>query len=380
MKVLLAFDSFKNCLSGGEICRIAAESIRENAPECEIIPLPLGDGGEGTARAVAELCGGTEQTFPVRGPLFEMTSARWYQLPGNRAVFEMASASGIELIAREQRDPLTATTFGTGELLKHVAGQGVREIVIGIGGSATVDGGIGMLQALGVEFYDENDRPLPVPAAAADIARIARIGLDRIPECLRNCRIIVASDVVNPLCGRSGAAAVFAPQKGADAAGVELLEKNLFRFGTLAVEQGIADNFSTPGDGAAGGLGFALRTFLKADVSSGAELILELSEFDRKIRGADFVLTGEGCSDSQTADGKLCGVIAAHCRRAGVPVILLPGALGSDPDMLDGAFDAVFPLCHAPVSLDEAVACTPQNLKRTIRSIVKLWMCKMEKR
>ena len=373
MKVVLAFDSFKNCLSSPEICNIVQEAMQKTAPELKILSLPLADGGEGTAEALTRACSGVMHTYQVHGPLFQPVDAAWGLLPDNSAVLEMASASGIELISNAERNPMQTTTYGTGELLAYLATEkNISSFTIGIGGSATVDCGVGMLQALGVKFYNAENELIPCPADGNAIASIAKIDTsDLLPE-IKKCSIRIASDVTNPLCGENGAARVFAPQKGADSEMVEVLEKNLFNFGMLSVKSNLADNITTPGDGAAGGLGFALRNYLHAQSMSGAELVLELSRFDQAIKDADWVITGEGCSDFQTAHGKLCSVVAEHCRKAGVPVILLSGALGERSDELENIFDAVFSITNKPCTLHEALGSTPENLRRMARNIVNL--------
>lgn len=373
MKIILAFDSFKNCMSSPDICRVLRDTMLEYAPDCQIISIPLGDGGEGTAQAVCSAAGGIMQQTTVHDPLFRPINAPWGLLPDNSAVLEMAAASGIELITREERNPMLTTTYGTGELLKHIiCEKAVRNLTIGIGGSATVDCGIGMLQALGVEFYDADNQLINTPATGSDIARIARIDNSNLPREFAQCNIRIASDVTNPLCGENGAAAVFAPQKGADPAMVRALENNLYNFGLLAVRSNLADNITTPGDGAAGGLGFALRNFLAAKSVSGAELVLDMLKFDSALEDADWVITGEGCSDFQTAHGKLCSVVSNHCRRQNVPVLLLSGALGERAEELEDIFDAVFALAAKPCSLDEALRDTEVNLRRMARSIINM--------
>lgn len=373
MKIVLAFDSFKNCMSSPQICQLLSESILKAAPEWQITALPLGDGGEGTARAVTTACAGKLCTVPVHGPLGGMVDAEYGLLPDNSAVLEMASASGIELIADHERNPMLTTTFGTGELLKHLACEKqIRNFTIGIGGSATVDCGIGMLQALGVKFYTANGELLPCPASGYDIARIASIDIQELCPEIKQSSIRIASDVTNPLCGVNGASRVFGPQKGADPAMVEVLENNLFNFGTLAVNSGLADDMTSPGDGAAGGLGFALRNFLHAQSVSGAELVLELLKFDEVVQDADWVITGEGCSDFQTAHGKLCSVVAAHAHKFKVPVILLSGALGERAFELEDTFEAVLALSAAPVKLEKALADTPDNLRRMGKALANM--------
>ena len=373
MKIILAFDSFKNCLSAPEICTLLKEAMLQTEPLHEIISVPLGDGGEGTARAVTAACGGEMHSLEVHDPLFRLTRAEWGLLPDGSAIFEMASASGIELISNEERDPMRTTTYGTGELLKHLACEKqIRKFCIGIGGSATVDGGVGMLQALGVKFYKQNGTPLPIPATGKDIAEIAVCDTSQLPREISSAEICIASDVTNPLCGENGAARVFAPQKGADASMVEILEQNLLNFGKRSIATGIAEDFNSPGDGAAGGLGFALRTYLNAESCSGAELVLQLVKFDQLLSGADLVITGEGCSDFQTSHGKLCKIVSDHARKAQVPVFLLSGALGERSDELEKFFDGLFSLSASPCSLEAAISSTPENLRRMGKAILKL--------
>ena len=373
VKIALAFDSFKNCLPAPEICRIVRQAMLEADESLDIISFPLGDGGEGTARAIASACGGRIEKFTVKDPLFRDTQAEFALLPDGSAVFEMAAASGIELITQQERNPFITTTYGTGELLRHlVCDLGIKDIIIGIGGSATVDGGIGMLQALGTVFYDENNCPLPVPAAGYDIARIKKINCSELFSKFVGVKIKIASDVTNVLCGKQGAAAVFAPQKGADEKMVRLLENNLANFAAVAVREKLADNCTTCGDGAAGGLGFALRNFLDARSVSGAELVLEHVKFDDAIKDADVIITGEGCSDEQTAHGKLPAIVAAHAKKNNVPVILLSGALKSSSDDLQNIFDAVLSIVNAPVPLEQAIKDAPQNLKRMAKAIVNI--------
>ena len=380
MKIVLAFDSFKNCLSSPEICRIFKSAAEESFPGVEIVSLPLGDGGEGTARAVTCACGGTLHTFEVTGPLKKKVQAEWGELPDGSAIFEMASASGIELVSSAERDPMKTTTYGTGELLRHIiCSCGIRKLTVGIGGSATVDGGVGMLQALGVRFFDEKEREVPAPADGYHIGRIRSVDISEIPGEVAMSEIIVASDVTNPLCGENGAARVFAPQKGADEKMVEQLEENLKNLGEVCVKSRIAGNFSSPGDGAAGGLGFALRAILGAKSSSGAELVLDLLKFDEAVSDADVVITGEGCSDFQTLCGKLPAVVAERAEKYNIPVILLSGALGKGSDALEEKFAAVLSLASGAVTLKEAIAAAPQNIRRMAKAVLAL-LCNHNRR
>ena len=373
MKIVLAFDSYKNCIPSPEICEVVKAEFVRKFPDGEIVSLPLGDGGEGTCRAIVSALNGEIKTCTVHDPLFRKVQAEWGLLPDNSAVFEMAQASGIELLASSERNPMIASSYGTGELLKHIICENnISSVTVGIGGSATIDGGVGMLQALGVNFFDCKNNIIPVPAAAADIACINSIDMSGVAPEIMSADIRVACDVTNPLCGDTGAAKVFAPQKGADTVMVEALENNLLNFGKVAVSCKIAENFTSSGDGAAGGIGFALRNFLKADLVSGAELVLKTVKFDEYLQNADLVITGEGCSDGQTVCGKLPSVVAEHAAKANVPAVLVSGALGRDSEKLQDIFAAVFSLTDKPCTLDEAIKNTSTNLKRIAKSVASL--------
>ena len=363
MKFVIAPDSFKNCLRAPEICLRLAAGIRSSAPEAELVLLPLADGGEGTTEAAAEAAGGELHTAAVTGPFGEPVKAPCAILPDGSAVFEMAAASGLEL-ADGRLDPLRATTFGTGELFRYLLDLGVRDFVIGIGGSATVDGGAGMLQALGVKLFDRSGSRLPPGAGGGALPEVARIDASGLDPRLAKSRIRIASDVTNPLCGALGAAPVFGPQKGASPDQVKLLDAALAHWAALCGDDG-----TTPGDGAAGGLGFALRKMLGGKMESGAELMLELVDFDRRAAGADFILTGEGRSDNQSLAGKLPGVVARHARRLGIPALLVSGALGPGAEELEKEFAACFSIASGPGSLPEALAAAPRNLTRIGRAI-----------
>ncbi len=374
MKIILAFDSFKNCLPSPDIHRILGGAIQHCKPDWEIVSLPLGDGGEGTAEALCAALGGVMERYRVSDPLGRPATASWGRLPDHGAVLEMASASGIELLRREELNPEKTSTYGTGELLRHlIVDENIRHFTIGIGGSATVDGGIGMLQALGVEFIDRQGRKLPDGATGGMLGEIAAIDVSHFRPEIRECRFRVACDVTNPLTGPLGAAAVFGPQKGATPEQVHRLDAGLQNLNLAAHQAAMVDHAAElPGDGAAGGLGFALRNFMKAEIVSGAELALDLLHFDDALTGADWVITGEGCSDFQTAHGKLCSQVAKHAHRRNIPVILLSGALGDRAAELEDAFDAVLALAAGPGTLEEALARTPDNLRRMGRALTAM--------
>ena len=375
MKIIIAPDSYKGCLRSIEVCQYLSDGIKQVCPEAEIVKLPMADGGEGSVEAIVLSSGGEFYKMKVCGPLGEQVEAL-YGVAGNSstAVMEMASASGIELVAREKLNPLEATTYGTGQVLKQIIENGANDIIIGIGGSATVDGGAGMLQALGYKFLDKDANELKMPLNGGSLKQIMSIDDSDVLPGLKDCRIRIASDVTNPLLGETGAAKVFGPQKGATDEIVVELEENLSHFADIVISSGFADDCRQAGDGAAGGLGFGLRTLCGAESVSGAELIIEISGLKKKLVGADVLITGEGCTDFQTAHGKLCSVIAKAAGDAEVPAILVSGALVGDLSELSDLFAAMFSTTSAPCSLDEAFAQTPANLVRMGRNIAKLKM------
>ncbi len=371
MKILIAPDSFKGTMRSGEVGDIIAAAVRRVLPNAEIVMIPMADGGEGTTDAVVRATGGEERTVLVRGPLSEPTEACFGLLPGGRtAVMEMASASGIELLHPSRLDPLCTTTFGTGELIRAALHSGVGEIILGIGGSATVDGGTGMAQALGYRLLDADGRECaPGGGTLEAITAIDATGVD---PTLRDCRIRVACDVTNPLLGKFGAATVFGPQKGATPAMVARLEAGLANLTEVWIRDGLLTSVMQPGDGAAGGVGAGLRAFCGAEMSSGAELVAEIAGFDREIRDADILITGEGRTDEQTAHGKLCAVLAGKAKASGVKTILLSGTVAGDQRQLLEMFDCIF--ATAPTSADQewALENARENLAVMARRVAEL--------
>lgn len=372
MKIIMAPDSFKGALRSPEVAAALAAGWRAERSADEVLEIPLADGGEGTAEALRRATGGGRVGVNVHDALMRPITAEYSVLgDGTTAVMEMAAASGIELLRREELDPLAASTFGAGEVLLAALRSGVRKAVIGIGGSATVDGGAGFLQALGVRFFDRSGRKMAdgIGGGALDnIGRIDASALAGLPEC----ELVVACDVTNPLLGPSGAAAVFGPQKGADAWSVKILERNLEHWFEVLRENGLADVCTSPGDGAAGGLGFALRAVLKAEMRSGAELVISLSGLMKELKNADLVVTGEGCSDPQTVCGKLCSVVAKHAAASRVPAVLCSGALRGGTHELERMFSAVLSIAAGPGDLADAIAATEENLRRAGSNLAKL--------
>jgi glycerate kinase len=374
MKIVIAPDSFKNCLRSYDVCLAIEHGIKSVLHETNTVLIPMADGGEGTTETFIFATGGKLQKIKVSGPLGAPVEAS-YGISGDKsiAVMEMASASGIELLQHNQLNPLKTSTYGTGEILKSIINCGIKDIIIGIGGSATVDGGAGMAQALGCEFYDKNDNLIINQITGNDVAKICRIDKTKVDKMVQSCRIRVACDVTNPLLGIRGAAAVFGPQKGADATMVEILEQNLVKYSQVMIDAGYCRNADHPGDGAAGGMGFSLRVLLNATMVSGAELIADITRLDTHLQDADLLITGEGCSDAQTDNGKLCAVVAAHAKRAGVPAVLLSGAVTGNIDKLRKSFAAVFSIANGPCTLQQAIAATADNLTAAAAGIAGLY-------
>ncbi|MBQ7394629.1 MAG: glycerate kinase [Lentisphaeria bacterium] len=355
MKILLAFDSFKHCMRACDVCSCVREGILQAVPEAQVLSFPLADGGEGTVDAVCRIAGKGPEMIVVTGPLGERREAP-VLIQGDFAVLEAASACGIEWVPPEKRNPFRTTTYGVGELLAALAARGVRKCVVGLGGSATVDGGIGMLRALGGHFYDASGRET---GSLVDV-----VTMDALPP-MPEMDILLASDVENPLCGPHGAAAVFGPQKGAGEEDIPVLDKALCHFQTLFHAHDL------PGDGAAGGLGFAFR-MLGAARTSGARWMLEYAGIKEALQGADLLITGEGRSDGQTADGKLPWIAAGYAACAGVPAVLLSGALGEGCEALEERFTALCSLAPGPMTLEACLQAAPEQLRRQGRNLARL--------
>ncbi len=371
MKILFAPDKYKSCMTAPRICEILTRVFRPFFPGAELVSLPMADGGEGTTDAVLAAADGEKRTVTVTGPLGEKVQAS-FGLFRNRtcAVMEMASASGIALLKPEELDPRNATTYGTGELIRAALDEGVSEIILGIGGSATVDGGAGMAQALGYRLLDEKGQDIPF--GGAPLARLKTIDSSGADKRIFRTRIRVACDVTNPLLGPNGAAAVFGPQKGADEECVKLLENNLAILADCWMKSGLVENVTSPGDGAAGGLGAGLRAFCHAEQESGAQLVMESLQFRKHLEGADFVITGEGRTDSQTGSGKLCSAVAEAAHAHGVPVILLSGSLEDGGKDLYPLFDYAFSISPGHVSLADALADGERDLELFAQNLARL--------
>lgn len=387
MKIAIAIDSFKGSLSSVAAGTAAAEGVRRVFPDAECWVRPLADGGEGTVDALVAGLGGERKTVTVTGPAGKPTVAKYGLLPDGVAVMEMAEAAGITLVSGAERNPLRTTTFGVGEMILDAVGNGARKFIIGIGGSATNDGGAGMLQALGFRLLDAFGKDIPRGGAA--LAQLARIEARLRPKVemagakrtaygegeqrnVSSCSFRIACDVKNPLCGPNGASAVFGPQKGATPEMVGELDSALAHFAEIA---GRATSPHTPGAGAAGGLGFAFKAFLDAELVPGVELILNETHLEDFIRDADIVITGEGRLDGQTVMGKAPIGVARLAKRYGKRVLAFSGILGDGVEQVNAAgIDAYFPILRKLVTLDEALDVTnaSANLTSTVEQAFRL--------
>lgn len=355
MLVVVAPDSYKGSVSAIEVANAMERGVNRVFAEARVRKIPIADGGEGTVEALVASTGGTLNAVEVSGPLGDPVRAQWGVLGDDRtAVIEMAAASGLPLVARERLDPRHASSYGTGELIRAALDAGLRRIIIGIGGSATNDGGAGMAQALGVRFLDTMGQEL-APGGAA-LAALASIDLSGIDPRLADSELIVACDVDNPLCGPRGASAVFGPQKGATPDMVAELDAALARFAVMAQHGTGRDVATQPGAGAAGGLGAGLLFFTPARLQPGVGIVLETVGFAEIVRTADFVITGEGRTDFQTAFGKAPVGVARVAKSFGVPVFCLSGGLGQGADdVLAQGIDAVLSICDRPLTLEECM-------------------------
>lgn len=351
MKIVIAPDSFKESASASEIAAAMLRGVLAACPQAETILIPMADGGEGFAVAFMNVLGGLWRHVTVCGPLGEAVEAG-YALVGNgrTAVIDMASCCGLALLPPEKRNPLHTTTYGVGQLLLDAADNGAQEIILGLGGSATVDGACGMVQAAGVAFFDSVGK-IETPICGGMLSQLQCIDSGALDERLRKIRIRAACDVTNPLLGPHGAARVFGPQKGADAPTVEKLENGLAHLSELLPHA--AKDF--PGAGAAGGAGFGVKAFFDAGTERGAELLMDACCFNDRLAGADLLITGEGRIDSQTAGGKTCHAVAGRAKLHNVPVLALAGSLGSGIENLNDVFTAVFSICDGPMSLSDAM-------------------------
>ncbi len=355
MKIVIAPDSFKGSLSAGEVAEAIEEGVRKVFPRAEVEKVPMADGGEGTVQVLVEATGGKIEEVEATGPLGEKVKAN-YGILGDKktAVIEMAAASGLPLVPLQERDPYRTTTYGTGELIKAALREGCREFIIGIGGSATSDGGAGMAQALGAKLLD--GRGKDIGFGGRELKRLDRIDIAHLDRRLRKSKITVASDVDNPLFGKEGAARVYGPQKGATPEMVEELDEALRHFAKILNRDLHKDIADIPGAGAAGGLGAGLIAFLGATLKSGVDIVMEVVELEEKILDADLIITGEGKMDEQTIHGKVPYGVAKLAKRHKKQVIGICGMLGEGAEILyQRGFQALFPNRKDSMSVEEAM-------------------------
>ena len=364
MEIVIAIDSFKGSLSSMEAGKAAAEGIKRANPQAETVVRPLADGGEGTVEALIQGMGGVLQTISVTGPLGDPVDCTYGIIEETKtAVLEMSGAAGITLVPDEKRNPLYTTTYGVGEAIKDAIQKGCRRFLVGIGGSATNDGGAGMLQALGFGFLDKEGRQ--IPHGAIGLKHLASITTDHILEELSECEFQIACDVENPLCGEKGASAVYGPQKGATPKMIEDMDAWLLRYARLAKEKFQKADENYPGTGAAGGLGFAFLTFTNAALMSGIQIVLAETQLERYISKADMVITGEGRLDGQTAMGKAPVGVAELAKKYNLPVIAFAGSVTKDAkECNQKGIDAFFPILREITTLEEAME--PERAKNNL--------------
>ncbi|MGE0973404.1 glycerate kinase (plasmid) [Klebsiella sp. WOUb02] len=369
MKIVIAPDSYKESLSAQDVAVQIEAGFREVFPEASYVRLPVADGGEGTVEAMVAATQGRIVGVRVTGPLGESVEAFWGLSGDERTAFiEMAAASGLERVPALRRNPLLTTSYGTGELIRSALDHGVRHCIIGIGGSATNDGGAGMVQALGARLLDE--RGESIGHGGAELVRLARIDVSGLDARVRGCRFEVACDVTNPLTGELGASAVFGPQKGATAAMIEQLDEALRHYACIIRRDLNVDVEQEPGAGAAGGMGASLLAFCGAELRRGIEIVTEALGLDELVRDASLVITGEGRIDSQTIHGKVPIGVARVAKRHGKPVIGIAGSLTADVGVVhDHGLDAVFSVLYNICSLEEALSNAASNVRITARNI-----------
>lgn len=371
MKIVIAPDSYKESLPALDVATQIEAGFREIFPDAQYVKLPVADGGEGTVEAMVVASQGRIVDVRVTGPLGEPVTA-FYGLSGDErcAFIEMAAASGLERVPLALRNPLVTTSYGTGELIRHALAQGVKQIIIGIGGSATNDGGAGMLQALGVRLQDAQGEEIGYGGEA--LARLANIDVSGLDERVSGCCFEVACDVTNPLTGDKGASVIFGPQKGATPAMVRQLDEALQHYADVIRRDLDINVAQVAGSGAAGGMGAALLAFLKADLRSGIQIVTEALGLEEQVRDATLVITGEGRIDSQSIHGKVPLGVAQLARRYGKPVIGIAGSLTKDVGIVHRyGLNAVFSVIHSVCTLEEALAQSAENVRMAARNIAE---------
>ena len=371
MQVVVAPDAYKGSATALEVANAMQRGVLRVFPHASVLKCPIADGGEGTVESLVYATHGTLETTTVTGPLGDKVEAKWGILGnGKTAIIEMAAASGLDLVPLDKRNPGITTTFGTGELILAALNKGIRHIILGIGGSVTNDGGMGCLSALGVQFLDKNGAPLPSGGLA--LSKLALINTTGLDKRLQDTDLTVACDVTAPLCGQQGASQVFAAQKGASPAMVKELDTALFHYAAIAKETTGRDSAAVAGSGAAGGLGAGFLFFTKATLQSGIDLVLQALDFEFLIEDCQLIITGEGCTDAQTALGKAPIGVAKVARKLGIPVLCVSGCLEQGAETIySHGIQAAIPCVAKPMTLEESMAHAPELITRATERICR---------
>jgi glycerate 2-kinase len=376
MKIIIAPDSFKGSLSAFDVAKSIQRGIIKIDETIETVIVPMADGGEGTVQSLIDASDGEIIELVAHDPLFrEINSFYGIMGDGITAVIEMAAASGLPLLTPNERNPLKTTTYGTGELIKDALKRGCKNFIIGLGGSATNDGGCGMAQALGVKFFDKNGNE--VGLGGGELSKIDKIDISGIDTRIKNAEFLAACDVDNPLCGDKGASAVYGPQKGASTDDLILLDKGLEHFARLVKQQLNLDIKDVAGAGAAGGFGAGALIFLQAQLQRGIEIVTQTTNLAGKMAGADLVITGEGKIDSQTAFGKTPFGVAQLAKKRNIPVVAIAGSLGEGYQTLyDKGFDEIYSIMDKSMSLKYAIENAALLLENSAENAIRLWIKK----
>ena len=367
MKVLIAPDSFKESLEALDVCHAIQSGFSQVFPDADYKLLPMADGGEGTSAVLSYVLGGRWKEVRVHDPLMRPITAKYLLLPDATAVIEVAQACGLHLLTADERNPVIASSYGVGELIADALEEGAKRIIIGLGGSATNDAGLGMLMALGITFHDINDSLLTHGGGA--LASLHKLDNTSLHAKISDTIFEVACDVTNPLCGLLGASAVFGPQKGACPEQVNILDEALSHFATICGQHGYEDCQHVAGAGAAGGLGYAMMTFFKAQLKSGFDTVAEVAHLSQHIAEADLVITGEGKLDAQTAMGKVAGGISQIAKASRTPVIAICGSVDGLKPAQTSQFDVVMPSIQKVDTIDNVLGSAYNNIETTAANI-----------
>lgn len=376
MKIVIASDSYKGSFSTLEVANSIEKGIRNVYKDAKIIKIPVADGGEGTVDALVLGTNGRYEEVEVVGPLGEKVSAKYGILDGNIAVIEMAAASGLTLLDDTDLNPLVTTTYGTGQLIRSAMEKGIRKIYVGLGGSSTNDGGIGMAQALGISFKDKLGNE--VGYGGGELNKVWEIDCSNIHPLIKDTEIMVISDVQNPLCGVNGASNIFGPQKGATKETIEVLDNNLKYFGMKVKEYTGKDIINTPGAGAAGGLGGGLIAFCDAKIYSGIDKVLDITNIEEYLIDTDLVITGEGKIDGQSIFGKVPVGVAKRAKKYNIPVIAIVGSIGEGAsDVYDYGIDIIIDIVDKPMTLEEAMSNVSDLIEKAAENIIRIYKIKV---